>query len=79
MNIQVKYFGQLAEIAGKAEETISLESGANIEWVKNMLLQKYSLQKAFFRIALNSKISEDENLEITDGDELAFFPPFAGG
>ncbi len=77
MNIQVMFFGQLAEIVGKSKlivndcnDTLSL---------KEKLIREYpSLKDCVFLISVN-KILVKNNQKLQQGNEVAFLPPFAGG
>ena len=51
----------------------------DLESLVNQLKQKYSgLTETQFSIAVNQDVTK-ENLELSDGDEVALLPPFTGG
>ena len=77
MNIEIKYFGLIAEVTGRNSETIEL-SDTPISGLKEYLFTKYPvLQKKNFNIAQNQELVSDEAM--VSGQEIAILPPFAGG
>ncbi|WP_339875002.1 MoaD/ThiS family protein [uncultured Algoriphagus sp.] len=77
--ITVNYFGNIAEAAQGDSETIDQKS-MSLEGLLNLLDSKYDIRKFQFQIAINRKIvSKDQALIISDTDEVALLPPFAGG
>ncbi len=78
MKVTVKYFGMIAESAGKSEEVLELEPGSSIKDLKSQQVKKYQIQDAeSVQIAVNQNLNKE--VELKDGDEVAFLPPFAGG
>tara|TARA_R100000935_G_scaffold50374_1_gene76212 strand:- start:507 stop:743 length:237 start_codon:yes stop_codon:yes gene_type:complete len=78
MKVTVKYFGVIAESAGKNEEVLELKQGSSLKDLKNQQIKKYQIQDAeSLQIAVNQDLNKD--VELKDGDEVAFLPPFAGG
>ncbi|RKS55726.1 molybdopterin synthase sulfur carrier subunit [Gillisia mitskevichiae] len=78
MKVNVKYFGAIAESAGKSEEVLDLEKGSSVKDLKNQQIKKYQIQDAdSIQIAVNQDLKNE--VELKDGDEVAFLPPFAGG
>tara|TARA_R110002051_G_scaffold325808_1_gene431549 strand:+ start:24552 stop:24785 length:234 start_codon:yes stop_codon:yes gene_type:complete len=77
MQIDIKYFGMLAEITGYDSEQI--ESKINtVSELQNLLLDKYpDFKNKDFRIAQNQEFVSDKT-KLT-GEEIAILPPFAGG
>lgn len=77
MNITVRYFANMRDRMGRAEESVSVESdGITVE----ELWRRVSSQP------MPSNILIAVNMEYTDatrtlhhGDEVAFFPPVTGG
>jgi len=76
MKIDIKYFANMREIMGKAEDYVELDSGATVVdmWkkVSNDPLPENTL------IAVNMEYT-DINQVLVDGDEVGFFPPVTGG
>jgi len=78
MEINIKYFGMLAEIIGKAEEKVQFTNSESVDLIA-FFKEKYpSIHNINFQVAVNQEI----NNSITDIDtvtEIALLPPFAGG
>lgn len=77
MKIKVLFFGILAEKAGS--------SMLVVEDVKNFNELKLKIESGFlflktmkYIVAHNFKLIEN-NIDLKDGDEISFMPPFAGG
>ena len=77
MHITIKYFGQIAEVTNKEEESLEF-SGSLISELLKTLNTKYSaLKNKDFQVAQNQELVSIET-ELT-GAEIALLPPFAGG
>ncbi len=81
----IKYFSWIKEHVGQSEEQIELPGHINnvIELIKylNEIDKKYSLifeKKELIKIAVNKTYSSFDT-NISDSDEIAFFPPVTGG
>lgn len=79
MHIKILYFAQLADLAGKAEESAELQN-ASPEALYGELKQKYEFPHAFtqLQVAINHQLSAHQT-ELKDGDTIAFLPPMTGG
>ena len=77
MHINIKYFGQIAEITKLNEESIEF-SGNLVSELLETLHTKYNyLKNKDFQVAQNQElVSIDTKLT---GGEIALLPPFAGG
>ena len=81
----IKYFSWIKEHVGKSEELIELPDHINnvnelINYL-NELDRKYSLileKKNLIKIAVNKTYSSFDT-NISNNDEIAFFPPVTGG
>ena len=81
----IKYFSWIKEHVGKSEELIELPDHINnvnelINYL-NELDKKYSLileKKKIIKIAVNKTYSSFDT-NISNNDEIAFFPPVTGG
>ena len=77
MRIQVRFFASLRERVGCAERELSLSDGATVAdaWSQsaggNVLSDNVLAAQNMEYVAFSSKLS--------DGDEIAFFPPVTGG
>ena len=81
----IKYFSWIKEHVGKSEEQIELPDDINnvnelINYL-NEIDKKYSLifeKKELIKIAVNKTYSSFDT-NISNNDEIAFFPPVTGG
>ena len=81
----IKYFSWIKEHIGKSEEKIILPSNINninqlINYL-NEIDEKYKLlyeKKELIKIAVNKTYSSFDT-NISNSDEIAFFPPVTGG
>lgn len=80
IQVKVKCFSQVKYVLGKDEMSLSLELGTTSaeleELVRNQAQGK--LDKVTLRIAVNQKYIPAE-IELKNGDEVAFIPPVQGG
>lgn len=77
MTVLVRYFGSIAEVTGLSEEKIQLSEG-RLSTLKSTCLDKYpGISELTFQLAVNHSLDTNETL--SEGDEIAFLPPFAGG
>ncbi|GAA4326359.1 hypothetical protein GCM10023115_39070 [Pontixanthobacter gangjinensis] len=78
MKVTVKYFGMIAESAGRTDEVLDVVSGTSAIELKDQQVQKYQIQDPeSVQLAVNQNL--DNKVELNEGDEVAFLPPFAGG
>lgn len=77
MSIKVRYFASLKELVGRSEDTLTVTSSLTADQVWQQLNAPKALP-ANVLVALNMNYVTLDT-EITDGDELAFFPPVTGG
>lgn len=76
MHIHVKYFGVLRQKTGKKDEYVEKEV-ETVGDVVQLLRNNYGLEPGFL-VAINRKVvSSTERL--SEGDEVAVFPPVVGG
>lgn len=79
MSITIKYFGAVAEQAGRSTESITIkEDGIDLADLKAFCFKKYNISDfGTIQTAINRVVRETGLLK--SGDEVAFLPPFAGG
>lgn len=83
MKVQVRYFASLREALG-ASEAIELAEGATVGTLRDTLLAlggrhaEVLARGRAVRTALN-QVMCDEQAALSDGAEVAFFPPVTGG
>lgn len=77
MKITVLLFGVLAEKAGA--QRLELENIEDLESLKDYFNGKYpEFKELSFQVSVNQELVCG-NIKLSDGDELALLPPFAGG
>lgn len=79
MNINILYFGMLAEISGQAKEVLLVKENMTVSDLKKLLIEKYpEFREKKFKVAVNQQIGDDTTI-IPMSAEIALLPPFAGG
>lgn len=85
MQIQLKFFASLREAVGTANESLMVPAELKTAGqVRDFLCQRGGVwaealaQGRAVRIACNQEMAEASTV-LTDGCELAFFPPVTGG
>jgi len=79
MNVSVRYYGQLAEIAESEEEHYQFEHGAKVRDLLSDVHRKHpEAGTVAITVALNDQFSGEETA-LHEGDRVDLFPPFAGG
>ncbi len=83
MKIELRYFASLREALG-ASESLDVPPGSTVADLRDQLIQRgephasaLSRRRAL-RAALNQTLC-DESAALSEGAELAFFPPVTGG
>lgn len=79
MKITIKYFAALSECAGKTQEMREL-SDTSVKNLYKSLQKEYHFKHDFteVRVAINQSYV-DESVKLSDGDEVVFITPVAGG
>ena len=83
MKIQVRYFASLREALG-ASEAVEMPAGSSVGALRDVLLAlggrhaELLARGRAVRCALNQALC-DELAPLSDGAEVAFFPPVTGG
>ncbi|MDR9458111.1 MAG: MoaD/ThiS family protein [Salegentibacter sp.] len=78
MKITIKYFGILAETSGKKEEILEVDKGMSAAELKGRQIKTYQIpEEESVQLAVNQNLNTE--VELKEGDEVAFLPPFAGG
>ncbi len=81
MKINVLLFASLRDIAGKGQLELEVEENCTVEDLSKKLYELYPKVESFkssVRIALNQEFVEGD-IELRDGDEIAYLPPVSGG
>jgi sulfur-carrier protein len=83
MKIQVRYFASLREALGSAE-TVEMPAGTSLAELRDVLLARGGAHASVLargravRCALNQTMADEAAL-LSEGAEVAFFPPVTGG
>ena len=78
MNITVRYFANMRDQMGRAEETVTLDGdSATVEQVWGKVSSNKALPGNVL-IAVNMEYTDGTRV-LKNGDEVAFFPPVTGG
>ena len=79
MKVNTFYFGLIAEERGLSKEELHLPDGASLDVMHEKALALIpGLAEHNYAVAVNQKLNTG-NIDLQDGDEISFFPPFAGG
>jgi molybdopterin synthase sulfur carrier subunit len=76
----VLFRSSLKENLNTASETVTIDTEATVASIKNQLIEKHG-EKYFPKnilCAVNHEMADDTTI-VTEGDEVAFFPPVTGG
>jgi molybdopterin synthase catalytic subunit len=81
MRIKVLFFGALKDIVGRAEESVTLDEGANIARLYELYAARFPGLGRLSPSLLFSRNREfaTPNDSLREGDEVAFLPPVSGG
>jgi sulfur-carrier protein len=83
MQITVRYFASIRESIGCGSETVDT-AAATLAELRDQLIGRGApyadvlARGRTVRVALN-QVMQDENAVLSDGAEVAFFPPVTGG
>lgn len=78
ISVKVRLLGYLADELGQ-ELSITSEAN-NLQGLKDLLELKHPfLKNKKYSIALNQNIETDMGKSLSESDEIALLPPFAGG
>jgi len=75
MSIQVKFFASLREQVGQSDRSIEQASTADEVW---RIATNNAEQPDNLLVAINLEYAKLTS-SVSDGDEVAFFPPVTGG
>ena len=79
MNLQIYFFGMIAETLKKELLIVENYEGKSLADVEDMLLNNFPVLKDFtYNLALNKKLVS-KNTVLEKDNEIAVLPPFAGG
>tara|TARA_R110002050_G_scaffold252628_1_gene390865 strand:+ start:20541 stop:20780 length:240 start_codon:yes stop_codon:yes gene_type:complete len=79
MKVNALYFGMIAEKRGLTKEVLEFSDSVTLATLKEKALELIpNLNDINYGIAVNQVMTTDD-MDLKDGDEISFFPPFAGG
>src|SRR5688572_5696567 len=81
IKVRVLFFGAARDAVGQEQIEVELESPVNTDGARAKLLSDYPSLQRFgnsLLFAVNQQYAQS-NREISEGDELAVFPPVSGG
>ena len=81
MSIKVLYFASLREEVGRSSDAFDYPAEITAPLKIEQLWQQATGQESFpenLLVAINQEYT-DSTAHVTDGDEVAFFPPVTGG
>ena len=85
MKVNILYFAKLREAVGVESETLEINENSKVSDLLNFLQNReekwseyFNDKKNLIRVAVNQKIVDSDHF-ISDGDEIAIFPPVTGG
>ncbi|MBE9529118.1 MAG: MoaD/ThiS family protein [Proteobacteria bacterium] len=81
--LQVKFFAMLRGIAGVESKEFDISAPVTVRELKEIILADIpalteALESRSMLISVNQEVAHD-NDTVSDGDEVAFLPPFSGG
>lgn len=79
MNVQILYFAQLADFAGKTEEIRELADPSPAAlYAELKIAYRFPHEFTQLQVAINHQLSAHQT-QLKDGDSIAFLPPMTGG
>lgn len=81
MNIHIRYFAALRELAGRDAEPLDLPPSTNVGAARELLAERYPAMAAILPrcAAAVNRGYVTLDVPLRDGDELVFIPPLGGG
>lgn len=81
MRVTIRLFARLRDIAGAAELSRDVTSGATVESVWRALVAEFPAM-AQYATSISTAVNADYarmDTTVAEGDEIAFLPPVSGG
>lgn len=81
MQIRVRLFATLRQLAGWSQQPLELPEGATLDDALVAIDRRYpalTISRRTFYAAVNQAYAKGDQ-ELHDGDEVAIFPPVSGG
>lgn len=78
-SIRVKYYALLREQAGRSDDSVATTAAdAGALYDELAARHRFTLPRSQLKVAVNAQFA-DWSRPLTDGDEVVFIPPVAGG
>ncbi len=77
MSVQVKYFASLREHIGRSHDEVEFAHPMTVQDIWKVATQNTPIPEQLL-VAINQEYAQFEK-QVSDGDEVAFFPPVTGG
>jgi len=77
MAVTVKFFARLREQVGRSDELVAWEPGLSVSDAWKQATEGKAMPESLL-VAVNMEYARGD-VELKDGDEVAFFPPVTGG
>ncbi len=81
MSLRILFFASLSDITGMRETIVDAAGFANVISVFDKFAKEFpalETRRKSLLFAVNSEFAQPES-PVSDGDEIAFFPPVSGG
>jgi molybdopterin synthase sulfur carrier subunit len=80
VRVQVKYFASFRDMTGKMEESLEVPEGITVEGLREHVKVLYAKMagREQVLVAVNGVFVPLETA-VSEGDDVAFFPPVSGG
>lgn len=79
MKVKVLYFGMLAEALNLESEGLNIEVGDTLKDFISFIRNRHpQLEEFTFQSSINQSLATEETI-LSENDEIALLPPFAGG
>ena len=84
MTVKIVFFASLREKLGVNSVDLQISDSASVSSLISQLADQHSAEWLAILTAVNIRIAVNQNIisediGVTDGDEVAFFPPVTGG
>ena len=84
MTVKIVFFASLREELGVNSVDLQISDSSSVSTLISQLADQHSAEWLAILTAVNIRIAVNQNIisediGVTDGDEVAFFPPVTGG
>jgi molybdopterin converting factor subunit 1 len=81
MMIALRYFAAVRETLGRERDSFDLPEGGTIAELRAMVVTRYPAAQAILArcVAARNRAFAPDATQLSEGDEVVFIPPMAGG